>query len=144
VVAGVPLLLRYNGGLLSLDGVHPSDIGHALIANAFIRTMNATWHMDIPPLSKTQLASIALTDPFVDRDGNLVVRGRPLRGLLETLGPKLGISGDRPWQPGIRPELGRQFMRQYFAATGRNPARAWTQQDAIAAMRHTFGLDGRR
>ncbi|MGH8213229.1 MAG: SGNH/GDSL hydrolase family protein [Rhodanobacteraceae bacterium] len=141
MIGGVPLLPRYNGGLLSLDGVHPSDIGHALIANAFIAKMDATWQMGIPPLSQDQLASIALKDPFVDFNGNLIVRGRPLRGLLETLGPALGISGDRPLQPGIQAELGGQFMREYFAATGQNPARAWTQQDAIAAMRHVFGLD---
>ncbi|HEY3521443.1 MAG TPA: SGNH/GDSL hydrolase family protein [Rhodanobacteraceae bacterium] len=144
VIDGVPLLLRYNGGLLSLDGVHPSDIGHALIANAFIRTMNATWHTNVPPLSQAQLTSIAHADPFIDWNGDLVVRGRPLRGLLETLGPTLGISGDQPWQPGIRPELGRQFMRAYFAATGRSTTHAGTQQDAIAAMRHAFGLDGNR
>lgn len=141
VIGGVPLLLRYNGGMLSLDGVHPSDIGQALIANAFIRKMDATWGMDIPPLSQGQLTSIALADPFVDFDGDLVVRGRPLRGLLETLGPALGISGDRPWQPGIHPELGREFMRQYLARTGQGTNRIWTQQDAIAAMRHVFGLD---
>lgn len=140
-VGGVPLLLRYNGGLLSLDGVHPSDIGHALIANAFIRTMNATWHMGIPKLSASQLTAIALADPFIDFDGNLVVRGRPLKGLLETLGPTLGISGDRPAAPGIQPALGRQFMQAYFAATGQGTTRAWTQRDAIEAMRHVLGLD---
>lgn len=140
-VGGVPLLLRYNGGLLSLDGVHPSDIGHALIANAFIRTMNAKWHMGIPKLSASQLTSIALADPFIDFDGNLVVRGRPLKGLLETLGPTLGISGDRPTAPGIQPALGRQFMQAYFAATGQSTTRAWTQRDAIEAMRHVLGLD---
>ena len=141
MVGDVPLLLRYNGGMLSLDGVHPSDIGHALIANAFIRKMDATWQMDVPPLSQEQLASIALNDPFVDFDGDLVVRGRPLRGLLETLGPALGISGDHALRPGIQPELGRQFMRQYFAATGQPATRAWTQRDAIEAMRHAFALD---
>ena len=141
MIGDVPLLLRYNGGLLSLDGVHPSDIGHALIANAFIRKMDATWRMDVPPLSQGQLATIASNDPFVDYDGDLVVRGRPLRGLLETLGPALGISGDHALRPGIQPELGRRFMRQYFAATGQDPARAWTQRDAIAAMRHVLALD---
>jgi hypothetical protein len=143
-IGGVPLLLRYNGGLLSLDGVHPSDIGQALIANAFIRKMDATWGMDIPPLSQSRLASIALADPFIDFDGDLVVRGRPLRGLLETLGPVLGISGDRPWQTGIQPALGQEFMREYFAATGQSTTQVWTQQDAIAAMRHVFGLDAHR
>ena len=93
------------------------------------------------PLSQGQLAAIASNDPFVDYDGDLVVRGRPLRGLLETLGPALGISGDHALRPGIQPELGRRFMRQYFAATGQDPARAWTQRDAIEAMRHVLALD---
>ena len=121
-----------------------SPLGHALIANAFIRKMNATWQMDIPLLSQDQLGSIALHDPFIDYDGDLVVHGRPLRGLLETLGPVLGISGDQPLRPGIQPELGQRFMRQYFAATGRGAAGAWTEDDAIEAMRHVFGLSAYR
>lgn len=140
-IGNVPLLLRFNGGIFSLDGVHPSDIGHALVANIFIRTVDAYWQMAIPPIADDGLATIALDDPFVDFDGDLVVRGRPHQGLLETLGPALGISGDTRATAGIHPELGPEFMRAYFAATGQDPDRPWTTQDAIEAMRHTFGLD---
>ena len=143
LIGNVPLLLRFNGGVFSLDGVHPSDIGHALVANAFIRTVDSFWHMDIPLLSQDQMLAIARDDPFVDFDGDLVVSGRPHQGLLETLGPSLGISGDAQdarARPGIHPEMGAQFMRAFFVATGDDPDRAWTTQDAVEAMRHVFGL----
>jgi hypothetical protein len=34
----------------SLDGIHPNDYGHALIANEFIETMNLAFGLSIPPL----------------------------------------------------------------------------------------------
>jgi len=37
---------------------------------------------------------IFVTDPFVDKDGDGKVTGRFGTGLLETVGPFLGISGD--------------------------------------------------
>jgi lysophospholipase L1-like esterase len=143
MIGDIPLLLRYNGGIFSLDGVHPSDTGYALVANAFIRKADSYWDMSIPPLSQEQLLKIAQRDPFIDFNGNLVVRGRPFNGLLETLGPILGISGDGRLvgsKPGIHPELGREFMHDYFLATGQNPDRAWTTHDAIEAMHYIFGL----
>jgi GDSL-like Lipase/Acylhydrolase len=143
-VGNVPLLTRYNGGVFSLDGVHPSDVGHAMLANAFIRKVDVFWHMNIPTIPEDQMLTIALDDPFVDYNGDLVVRGRPYHGLLETLGPTLGISGDSGdvgIAPGVHPEMGPKFMRAYFTATGQNPDRAWTAQDAVDAMRHVFGLE---
>jgi GDSL-like Lipase/Acylhydrolase len=142
MIGDIPLLLRYNGGIFSLDGVHPSDTGYALVANAFIRKADSYWDMSIPPLSQEQLLSIARSDPFIDFNGNLVVPGRPFNGLLESLGPILGISGDGHLldsKPGIHPELGPEFMHDYFLATGQNPNRAWTTHDAIEAMHHIFG-----
>jgi hypothetical protein len=32
-----------NGGLFSLDGVHPSSQGYAIVANEFIKVINAKW-----------------------------------------------------------------------------------------------------
>ncbi|MBN2170720.1 MAG: hypothetical protein JW819_05310 [Candidatus Krumholzibacteriota bacterium] len=32
-----------TGGLFSLDGVHPADLGHAVVAEAFARVINETW-----------------------------------------------------------------------------------------------------
>jgi len=139
----VKLTTRYLGGMFSLDGVHPSNIGHAIVANAFLKAANSAFHMNAPPLSTQQLLTIFAADPFVDFNGNLKVRGRPLAGLLETLGPFLGISGDFSegiLQPGINAALGQRFMQAYFGAIGLSPNTAWTRADAVEAMRHVFGL----
>jgi len=37
-----------TGGLFSLDGVHPSSQGQAIIANTFINAINAKWGSSIP------------------------------------------------------------------------------------------------
>jgi hypothetical protein len=140
----ITLTTRYNGGMFSLDGVHPSNIGHAIVANAFLKTANSAFHLNVPLLTTAQLASILEQDPFVDFNGNLIVRGRPYAGLLETLGPSLGISGDFSdgiMQPGVNAVLGAKFMQAYFTSTGRDPKTAWTQKDAVEAMRQIFGLE---
>jgi lysophospholipase L1-like esterase len=40
-----------TGGLFSYDGVHPTSIGYALVANAFIEAINAKFGGDIPPVN---------------------------------------------------------------------------------------------
>ena len=71
-----------------------------------------------------------------------------MAGLLETLGPFLGISGDLNDHPApqsrargsrIDPARGRAFMRQYFALKGLPASTSWGQQDAVAAMDDLFG-----
>ena len=91
---GIPLTTRYLGGIFSLDGVHPSNIGHALVTAAFIDKMNSHYNMNILPISQSIMEYIFVTDPFVDKDGDGKVTGRFGTGLLETVGPFLGISGD--------------------------------------------------
>ncbi len=147
VVAGVPLNKRYLGGLFSLDGVHPSNIGHAFVANTFIRAANQSFGMQIPLISGPVLWQTALADPFIDWNGNLKVRGRPLAGLLETLGPKLGISGDTLDHPGtvalapaapIDLSQAQAFMQAYRAAKGLPPSATWGVKEAVAAMHEIF------
>ena len=142
-IGNVTLTTRYLGGMFSLDGVHPSNIGHAIVANQFLKVTNSAFHLNAPLLTTQQLINILGQDPFVDFNGNLKVRGRPLAGLLETLGPALGISGDSTdalVKPGINAALGSKFMQAYFSAKGRDPNTAWTQKDAVEAMRHVLGL----
>jgi len=144
-IGSLTLTTRYLGGMFSLDGVHPSNIGHAIIANEFLKVMNAAFHLNAPLLTTQQLLTILAEDPFVDFNGNLKVRGRPLAGLLETLGPYFGISGDFAdgiMKPGIQAELGAKFMRAYFTATGRDPNTTWTRKDAVEAMRQIFNRHG--
>ena len=146
-IAGATLTTRYLGGLFSLDGVHPSNIGYSLVANAFIATADRGYGMSIPAIGPIKLAFTTLADPFIDWNGNLQVAGRPFAGLLETLGPALGISGDfdvpgapvkPPISKAIDPEAGRQFMRRYFSLTGQNPDAPWTEEEAIKIMKALF------
>ena len=60
-VKNVPLTTQAGGGLFSLDGVHPTDVGYAIIANAFIDTMNRRFETKIQPVD---LAAVATTDPL--------------------------------------------------------------------------------
>lgn len=49
VVGGVKLTTAFlTGGLFSLDGVHPSSLGHAIVANEFIKLINQTYNYEIP------------------------------------------------------------------------------------------------
>ena len=49
VVNGINFSTMYiSGGLFSLDGVHPSSQAHGIIANEFIKVINAKWSASIP------------------------------------------------------------------------------------------------
>lgn len=65
VVDGTALTTDFLGGLFSLDGVHPTNIGYALLANEFIEVMNAHFGAAIPPLGDDELAAILASDPLV-------------------------------------------------------------------------------
>jgi hypothetical protein len=61
VVGGRRLTTEFLGGLFSLDGIHPTNTGYALIANEFIRMLNQRFEARIPPLS---LRAVAGEDPL--------------------------------------------------------------------------------
>ena len=55
---GTPdLTTRYLGGIFSLDGVHPTRTGNALIANTFIDAINARFGESIPDVDVARLAA---------------------------------------------------------------------------------------
>lgn len=56
-----PATTAYLGGLFSLDGIHPTNTGYALIANQYIATMNAALKTNITPVD---VSSIASSDPL--------------------------------------------------------------------------------
>ena len=56
--------LAFGGGLLSWDGLHPSNTGYAFVANAFITTANALTGGSTPVLTTTQIQGIFATDPY--------------------------------------------------------------------------------
>ncbi|RXH58559.1 SGNH/GDSL hydrolase family protein [Granulicella sibirica] len=60
-VGGVTGTAAFLGGIFSLDGIHPTNTGYAVVANKFIDSMNAGISTKIPDVS---LAPIAATDPL--------------------------------------------------------------------------------
>jgi len=49
VVDGIVFSTAFvSGGLFSLDGVHPSNQAHAIVANEFINVINTKWNASIP------------------------------------------------------------------------------------------------
>ncbi|HUO83734.1 MAG TPA: SGNH/GDSL hydrolase family protein [Thermoanaerobaculia bacterium] len=54
-VAGIHFDLSYiTGGIMSLDGVHPTDIGYLFLANEFIKVINREYDARIPFASLTE------------------------------------------------------------------------------------------
>lgn len=94
VFGGFPLSQNMLGGLFSLDGIHPSNIGHALVANEFIKTMNQAFGMTVPELGPELLTVLFLLDPSIDKDGDGKATGRLGVGLVETLAFLFGLTGD--------------------------------------------------
>jgi len=56
------LTTAFLGGLFSLDGIHPTNTGYAILANQTIAAMNARWRTRIPLVSVDQVAA---TDPLI-------------------------------------------------------------------------------
>lgn len=143
---GVTLSNGYLGGLFSLDGIHPSNISYAMLANEFIRTINHGHLIShaVPELNQAQLNRIARHDPFVDRKDDGRVRGRFGAGLLETLAPFLGITHDRRVQAGR--SGGERFIQEYRRRMEQNIESAIpaSRSEIHSAMRHVFGLDALR
>jgi hypothetical protein len=62
VVGGQRLTTEFLGGIFSLDAVHPTNTGYALIANEFIKAMNSRASAGVPPVN---VRHVQRTDPLV-------------------------------------------------------------------------------
>ena len=56
------LTTDFLGGLFSLDGVHPTNTGYAIIANEFIKALNQRFHAGLPPVD---VVAVLNDDPLV-------------------------------------------------------------------------------
>jgi hypothetical protein len=61
-VGNFSLTTDYLGGLFSLDGLHPSNTGYGIMANEFIKDINAAFHTQIPAADILQIAE---HDPLI-------------------------------------------------------------------------------
>jgi lysophospholipase L1-like esterase len=61
-VGGIPLTNSYlSGGVYSYDGVHPNDVGYAVLANEWIRVINAAGGT-LPPVDLGAVLGVTATD----------------------------------------------------------------------------------
>jgi hypothetical protein len=111
-----------------------------MLANVFINEFNSHDGLSVPTIDLPTLGYVFLTDPFIDKDGDGRVRGRFLRGLIETLGPFLGVSGDlNDSLPSAATTDVNGFFDQYQKLTGID-LRTASPQVRIDAMRQLFGI----
>jgi hypothetical protein len=61
-VGGQRLTTEFLGGMFSLDGIHPSNTGYAIIANEFIHALNTSFAAAIAPVNVEQIKK---ADPLV-------------------------------------------------------------------------------
>jgi phospholipase/lecithinase/hemolysin len=65
MMGGQRLTTDFLGGIFSLDGIHPTNTGYGIVANAFIKELNQTFAAAIPPVSVEQIQK---SDPLVPVD----------------------------------------------------------------------------
>jgi lysophospholipase L1-like esterase len=66
-VRGQRLTTHFLGGVFSLDGVHLTNTGYAVVANAVIRAINRTFDADVEEVS---VETIAREDPLIPPRGH--------------------------------------------------------------------------
>lgn len=80
-VAGNNLTRTWGGGAFSLDGIHLSNTGYALVANRHVAALNAAMpDLSVPELN---LAMVWENDPYRDRDGDGYVYGPEFPPVIE-------------------------------------------------------------
>ena len=81
MACGRRLATSFLGGVFSLDGVHPTRTGYALVANEFIAAINAGLGADLPPVD---LCAVSASDPLLPPGMSFAPSGlgSPARGLL--------------------------------------------------------------
>jgi lysophospholipase L1-like esterase len=55
--------LAYGGGFFSLDGIHPSNTGYAILAKAFIGELDKAYGFGIPAID-AQIPAVYAADPY--------------------------------------------------------------------------------
>lgn len=93
IVGGERFTTQYlTGGLFSLDGVHPSRLGQALLASAFIEAINAASEADLATLRPAQLpAGLRRGDADDPHSQRVIFSARAFKNLRFGLGvPRTG------------------------------------------------------
>ncbi|HLH04847.1 MAG TPA: hypothetical protein VKX25_18920 [Bryobacteraceae bacterium] len=84
-VASQTLTTNFFGGLFSLDGIHPTNTGYGIIANEFIRAMNAGLGTRIP---EANINEIFASDPL---RSDILPNLQPAGSAPPSTGPVCGL-----------------------------------------------------
>jgi hypothetical protein len=66
---------------MSLDGIHPTDFGQALVANEWIATINSYYHASLVPVNLTRYLITPQGTPAIDARTS----SPPVAGLMQAL-----------------------------------------------------------
>lgn len=106
VVAGREFNRKWSrGGGLSLDGVHPGYTGQAFIANFLLDAIDAARGVET---GRYDLDALALTDPYVDWDGDGWVPGPDVE-LTGSAALLLSLTDPDDTDPAVQPTLPDDF-----------------------------------
>ncbi|MDD5541789.1 MAG: SGNH/GDSL hydrolase family protein [Acidobacteriia bacterium] len=98
-VGGKKLTTFFLGGVFSLDGIHPTNTGYAIIANAFLQTINAAYLTSFPMVDVNAVFAADPLAPLVHKSGrsggmdegislmDLMIDPNAFDGLLQVLTP---------------------------------------------------------
>jgi lysophospholipase L1-like esterase len=99
-IGGITLTSAFlRGGIFSADGVHPSNIGYTIVADAFIQTMNAELHLEIPRPDFNHVLftpNVPATGAGVRGGGEWSYSIGMWRDLLERIGAARGLTIQMP------------------------------------------------
>jgi len=76
-----------TGGLFSLDGVHPNDLGYALMANKMIEAVNARFGCAVPPVNPAEFATASASRARPSMESLIPIETTGLETSFEMLFP---------------------------------------------------------
>jgi len=89
VVAGLDFDASFiTGGVFGLDGVHPNNVGYALVANQFIDVINTKYSTNIPPVDVMKLLQ---TQQAAQVSKTLASRPNVFEKIPEIFGGKINL-----------------------------------------------------
>ena len=89
-----------NGGIFTLDGVHPGPTAHARIANEILKAIEQKWGLSLPRVDEYVIWQI---DPVVDHDRDGYVEGFAFTRSSSQIGANVILRDPDDWDPNKTP-----------------------------------------
>ncbi|RME82581.1 MAG: hypothetical protein D6785_07720 [Planctomycetota bacterium] len=93
---------KTNGGIFTLDGIHPTPTAHAIITNQIIDQSNKDFNTSLP---KVDEYSAWLMDPMVDHDKDGYIVGFSFTRSSTSIGEKVILRDPNDGDPNSKPSI---------------------------------------